>query len=533
MRAASALFLLASTAGQQMVAPGGMTPYSGGGGGGGPRFGGYVRLSEPVLGFFVTGSSIDPMNGVFGPRLDSAAATSALPPSLASTVGHGAYPHSHSGWTLAHVKKPGGRDHEWVLFDANFRERFACPGDSLIPSSGRRWSHLHRVSRVPPSEAEAAAEKKTGGTEGGGGGGGGAAAGGGASGSWRIKFLYKVGVADGGGGPAGSPTGTPVGSPQPGRREDMPFDTASSAAAPDAVSLPVVASSRESEADREGGEVVLVRQRMVKARSSSDIRKGYIAKLRESEKLLPQLTRPREAQTVTIFDWDDTLLCTTHLEMMQRQQGSLPPQVREQLAALEAIVSQLLTAASANGKVFIITNASEGWVQHSSSMCFPNLQPLLASVVIISARAGSETQPPSGSLHSSLSLSLSSQLSAHRFETQYPGDSHAWKMHAFLKVQDQLQLEAVTNLVSVGDSHIEMDAVHLLGRSFAHALVKTVKLWERPTPYELQKQLEVVADKLPDIYTSGTTLNIWLERESAPPLPPPPSEEGAFMEMGP
>ncbi|EOD24818.1 hypothetical protein EMIHUDRAFT_457707, partial [Emiliania huxleyi CCMP1516] len=178
MRAASALLLLASTAGQQMVAPGGVTPYSGGGGGGGPRFGGYVRLSEPVLGFFVTGSSIDPMNGVFGPRLDSAAATSALPPSLASTVGHGAYPHSHSGWTLAHVQKPGGRDHEWVLFDANFRERFACPGDSLIPSSGRRWSHLHRVSRVPPSEAEAAAAK-TGGTEGGGGGGG-AAAGGGA-----------------------------------------------------------------------------------------------------------------------------------------------------------------------------------------------------------------------------------------------------------------------------------------------------------------------------------------------------------------
>lgn len=102
-----------------------------------------------------------------------------------------------------------------------------------------------------------------------------------------------------------------------------------------------------------------------------------------------------------------------------------------------------------------------------------------------------------------------------------------------------MQLEAVTNLVSVGDSHIEMDAVgppplthapqdarvidahvasciqvHLLGRSFAHALVKTVKLWERPTPYELQKQLEVVASKLAEIYSSGTTLNIWLERET-------------------
>ena len=57
----------------------------------------------------------------------------------------------------------------------------------------------------------------------------------------------------------------------------------------------------------------------------------------------------------------------------------------------------------------------------------------------------------------------------------------------------------------------------LIGQSFAHALVKTVKLWERPTPYELIKQLEVVREKLPEIYDSGTTLNIWLERESSTP----------------
>ena len=90
-------------------------------------------------------------------------------------------------------------------------------------------------------------------------------------------------------------------------------------------------------------------------------------------------------------------------------------------------------------------------------------------------------------------------------------------MHSFLQVQNKLQMEAVTNLLSVCDSHIEMDAVHLLGKSFAHALVKTVKLWERPTPYELIKQLEVVREKLPEIYDSGTTLNIWLERESSTP----------------
>jgi len=37
-------------------------------------------------------------------------------------------------------------------------------------------------------------------------------------------------------------------------------------------------------------------------------------------------------------------------------------------------------------------------------------------------------------------------------------------MHSFLQVQNKLQMEAVTNLLSVGDSHIEMDAVHLLGK---------------------------------------------------------------------
>ena len=45
---------------------------------------------------------------------------------------------------------------------------------------------------------------------------------------------------------------------------------------------------------------------------------------------------------VTIFDWDDTLLCTTHLETLQRQHGALPAAVREQLVALESVVLNLL-----------------------------------------------------------------------------------------------------------------------------------------------------------------------------------------------
>ena len=316
---------------------------------------------------------------------------------------------------------------------------------------------------------------------------------------WRLKFLHKVGI------PA-NPRGAHEAPPELGRSP-----------------TPASQSGGATEGGGSAEEVVVVRQ-VAARKSTDDIRLGYIKKLENSRAFIPQLNRPKTSQTVTIFDWDDTLLCTSarrattaspraaadegcpdmsseralrpcarasagHLEMVQRQYGAIPSQVREQLASLERIVKTLLQQACQVGKAFIITNASEGWVQHSSTLCMPGLQEDLAKVDIISARGA--------------------------FEASFPGDSHAWKMHAFLQVQNKLQLEAVTNLVSVGDSHIEMDAVHLLGRSFAHALVKTVKLWERPTPYELQKQLEVVADKLPDIYRAGTTLNIWLERETA------------------
>ena len=47
---------------------------------------------------------------------------------------------------------------------------------------------------------------------------------------------------------------------------------------------------------------------------------------------------------------------------MQRQYGAIPVHVRDQLAQLEKVVHQILVQAMAAGKVFIITNASEGWV---------------------------------------------------------------------------------------------------------------------------------------------------------------------------
>ena len=116
---AAVALLLAAASAQQLVGPGGMTPYSGGGGG--RRFGGYVTIRDAVNGFFVAGSSIDDLNGVYGPRLTD---LSALPAEVARDVQIGAYAHASSGWILANVRQDGGGT-EWVFFDRSNAERFA------------------------------------------------------------------------------------------------------------------------------------------------------------------------------------------------------------------------------------------------------------------------------------------------------------------------------------------------------------------------------------------------------------------------
>lgn len=68
-----------------------------------------------------------------------------------------------------------------------------------------------------------------------------------------------------------------------------------------------------------------------------------------------------------------------------------------------------------------------------------------------------------------------------------------------MEVQRQLDTDLITNLVSLGDSNMEMEAVHVMGNKFDTALVKTIKFRENPTPEELVKQLELVVQKFEKI----------------------------------
>lgn len=101
---------------------------------------------------------------------------------------------------------------------------------------------------------------------------------------------------------------------------------------------------------------------------------------------------------------------------------------------------RMLELAVQYGKVYIITNAAEGWVEFSASRFMPTVVPVLSKINIISARA--------------------------RYEKFYPTNVPMWKINTFMETQGDLVDGNIKNIVAIGDSMLEMDAAHQLAMTF-------------------------------------------------------------------
>lgn len=219
---------------------------------------------------------------------------------------------------------------------------------------------------------------------------------------------------------------------------------------------------------------------------AGDFRVDFLRKLSYAKVWVPQAMRPPKHQTVIIFDWDDTLLCTSYLLSSAARGSPAGGPVAQCLAMIERLSGQLLEASRRLGHTFIITNSLTGWVEYSAASWAPGLLPTLRSIPIVSARA--------------------------KYEPQYPGDINMWKTQAFLEIQRQLDVEVIANLISLGDSTFEMDALVSMGKQFSEAMTKTIKFAQNPSPEELVKQLTLVNHKFDKIVTKASSLQVSLER---------------------
>jgi len=222
---------------------------------------------------------------------------------------------------------------------------------------------------------------------------------------------------------------------------------------------------------------------MASVSSQRDFRAKYLQKLTASKVLVAPKLRPPKHQTMIIFDWDDTLLCTTALDRYDGKSET----TNMYLKKIAETALGILEVAASMGHTFIITNAQTGWVEHSAKKWAPKLLPVLKKVQVISARDG--------------------------FHQTFPHDVDMWKISTFLEVRKSFDSEVVTNLIAVGDSHYEMNAAFAMAKEFEYKLVKTIKFQPRPTPAEMLRQLELVAAKFGKIVEASRNMSIVLERK--------------------
>jgi len=208
---------------------------------------------------------------------------------------------------------------------------------------------------------------------------------------------------------------------------------------------------------------------------------------------VPVMSLPQD--TIIIFDWDDTLMCSSAINANQL----LP----HQAAQLEALLEQVLTISMRLGETCIVTNADELWVLESTRRFTPRVMPLLSQMSVVSARR--------------------------KYERSCPGDVFAWKRETFREVLAARKgasagLNGSLNLVVLGDSPAEMEAAQTSTLGATHPIaIKTVKFKETPTAEELLEQLRIVAQDLSvivaDDKSSCRSLVQWM-RPQQPQLQP-------------
>lgn len=216
-------------------------------------------------------------------------------------------------------------------------------------------------------------------------------------------------------------------------------------------------------------------------------RSSYFHKLISKSLLIqPQ----KKINNIIIFDWDDTLLCTSVLCPIGYfdDDREIVPSVMEKIEKLEKLIINILLQSINKGDVYIITNSQLSWIYYSCQRFYPIIYKLLPKIKLMSARD--------------------------LYEKKYPNDSKIWKLKTFNDIIKNYSLYLPTNIICLGDSSDEIDAGNDLVSKFPNGYIKTIKFREFPLISDLIKQLTLVMNKFEKIYSSCKNITINIEEEN-------------------
>ena len=197
--------------------------------------------------------------------------------------------------------------------------------------------------------------------------------------------------------------------------------------------------------------------------------------------------------TIFIFDWDDTLFFTTHLNPSKNNTFFYESRTEKRfMNKIEYYVVEILKKALTKGKVLIITNSSDGWVHACAKFYYPNLLPILDQITIISARE--------------------------LYEDKFPKEPTTWKVKTFNDLKQKFHFEKciVSNIICIGDDNGEIIAAKKLGENFENCLVKTIKFRDKPNLTDLIKQIILINEQILRVYNYPKSLTIQVDKKKNP-----------------
>lgn len=192
--------------------------------------------------------------------------------------------------------------------------------------------------------------------------------------------------------------------------------------------------------------------------------------------------------TIIFIDWDDTVLPTSWLSKNGLLQGTAAASAeqRSQLQILAEKVAEVLEASTGYGKVVIVTNAVDGWVQQSCRRFLPSLAPVLPLLHVVSAR----------SAFAPLGVQCPTEMKRLVFEEEAEGFASMLPEGAHLK------------LISMGDSVHEHDALIQTAKNIPGCYAKSLKLAPQPCIEKLMEQFELLAGALDEVVQCKEDLDI-------------------------
>ncbi|CAD7957696.1 unnamed protein product [Amoebophrya sp. A25] len=198
--------------------------------------------------------------------------------------------------------------------------------------------------------------------------------------------------------------------------------------------------------------------------------------------------------TLFIFDWDDTILPTTWLalnDLRVDMQGEIPVNLKNQLDDYAPWAMRTLEEAKKYGKVLIVTNAEDGWIELTIKKFFPSWEKLIDTIPYHSARS---TWEPTGC---SLPVEWKVRSFDHEIRTYYEQRGDGGRR----------------NIIGLGDSTSDREAMLHVTGSKINTVGKSLKFMERPNLEHLQKQHHLIASSIRQIALHEKSLDLCIQHQ--------------------